>query len=287
MVGERNEPPIVGIIGLGHVGRALAGALEPVARVVTFDQAIDTTYPDAELAECRFVAVCVDTPTAADGRCDTSNVRAAVRRVPNGLVWVRSTVPPGTIDALVAETGKAICLSPEYFGQHAHVPAIWSAAPADVPFLIVGGEPAHRSRLLDQLVVLFGAEKHYLQCTAREAELVKYMENAFLATKVTFVNEFKRICDAFGADWHTVREGWLLDPRVGRSHSAVFDPPGYGGPCLPKDLDAIIHACSSVGLEPRLLQAVQDANAHFRSEAEPGPRAPGEDDGATGDRAST
>ena len=71
--------------------------------------------------------------------------------------------------------------------------------------------------------------------------LVALWRTPYLATKVSFVNEFRRICEILGADWHTVREGWLLDPRVEPAHRAAFaSTPGFGGRCLPKDLSAII-----------------------------------------------
>jgi UDPglucose 6-dehydrogenase len=71
-----------------------------------------------------------------------------------------------------------------------------------------------------------------------------------------------------GADWHTVREGWLLAPRVGRSRTAVFeDERGYGGKCLPKDVNAIIAAASAIGLEVKLMKSVNDGNGEFRRPA--------------------
>ncbi len=121
----------------------------------------------------------------------------------------------------------------------------------------------------------------YFQCSAREAEIIKYMENAHLAAKVSFVNEFRRICEAFGADWHTVREGWLLDPRVEPAHTAAFaSAPGFGRKCLPKDLNAIIRAASDAGYSPLLLREILSSNARFRSEellvSAPAARQPGE-----------
>jgi UDPglucose 6-dehydrogenase len=93
------------------------------------------------------------------------------------------------------------------------------------------------------------------------------MENAYLAAKVSFVNEFRRICETFGADWHTVREGWLLDPRVEPAHTAAFArAPGFGGKCLPKDLCAIIHAATSTGYDPALLREVLRSNERFGGE---------------------
>lgn len=97
------------------------------------------------------------------------------------------------------------------------------------------------------------------------------MENAFLATKVTFVNEFYEVCRAFGADWHTVREGWLLDPRIGRSHSAVFpDARGVSGKCLVKDVNAIVKAAAGQGYEASFLIEMLKSNARFGSASDEG-----------------
>jgi UDP-glucose 6-dehydrogenase len=102
-------------------------------------------------------------------------------------------------------------------------------------------------------------------CTGLEAELVKYTANAFLAAKVTFVNEMSRVCAAFGADWGRVREGWLRDPRAGESHTETEGHgPGFGGRCLPKDLSALICACEEKGYRPVFLNAVEAANLRFR-----------------------
>lgn len=99
-------------------------------------------------------------------------------------------------------------------------------------------------------------------CTSLEAELIKYMENSFLATKVTFVNEYYDIVTRYGADWHRVREGWLLDGRIGRPHTTVFrDRRGYSGKCLPKDIQAITRAAEEdLGYSARLLKQVIDVN---------------------------
>jgi nucleotide sugar dehydrogenase len=219
----------IGVIGLGHVGRSVVELLTPFCDVVSFDTNDENPYPLAALTACEFAIVCVGTPQNADGSCDVSHVYDAVRAVPTERVLLRSTVPPGTTDALARETGKKICFSPEYVGESVHDEPSWPRGARDVPFLIVGGEPEARHFFIQHFVKILGPEKTYFQTTALEAELVKYMENAFLATKVTFVNEFFELCDAMGADWHTVREAWLLDPRIGRSHSAVFDDArGFG-----------------------------------------------------------
>jgi len=256
---------IIGIIGLGTVGRAMCSLFEPYAEIVAYDAANSDDYPRDELARCDFAIICVDTPMAADGSCDTSNVEVAVAAVPVDKILIRSTIAPGTTDRLLAETGKEICFSPEFLGERTYADAGWGGRAEDVPFLVVGGVPATRTWFLDRLVAIFGPTRTYFQCTAIEAEVIKYMENAFLATKVAFVNEFYEICRAVGAEWHTVREGWLLDPRIGRSHSAVFaDRRGFDGKCLPKDMRAIVAASTSAGYRPHLLAEVLESNERYR-----------------------
>jgi nucleotide sugar dehydrogenase len=266
IVRDARQPVRIGIVGMGHVGSTLAATLGGRVDLVCHDRRDGRPYPHDELERCDVVAICVDTPSTADGACDVVNVTAAVEQVPNDRIWLRSTVAPGTTDELVRRTGKHICYSPEYHGETPYPTSTWRTDPADIPFLVVGGEPEARAALLQLLVPVFGPDKTYFQCRAVEAEVVKYMENAFLATKVTFVNEFAQICERVGADWHTVREGWLLDPRIGRSHSAVFAPDGgFAGRCLPKDLDAIVAAARAGGYEPELLAEVARSNARIRA----------------------
>ena len=101
--------------------------------------------------------------------------------------------------------------------------------------------------------------------TAEAAELCKYMENTFLALKVTFCNEFFEIAGRLDVDYEELRELWLLDPRIGKSHTFVFpDQRGYGGRCLPKDLQAIITLADRVGYDATLLREVVRANERMR-----------------------
>jgi len=254
----------VGIIGMGHVGSMMHTMLEPHAELVTYDAADAGPYPKAELAECDYVMVCVSTPPAQDGSCDVTNVEDAVRQCPAERIMIRSTVSPGTTARLAADTGKHVVFCPEYVGESTYYNPLWPTATA-VPFLIVGGEPADRAWFIDALQPVLGPDKSYHQCSADEAELIKYMENSFFAVKVIFAAEFRAICEAHGADWHTVREGWLLDPRVEPSHTAVFaSARGFGGKCLPKDLAAIIAAARAAGIEPLLLAAAAAVNARLR-----------------------
>jgi UDPglucose 6-dehydrogenase len=255
----------VGVIGLGHVGGSVCELFADHVRLVTWDRTDDRPYPDAALASCDFVVVCVDTPPTADGSADVSSVVQATARLPCDRVLLKSTVPPGTTTRLVQSTGKRICYWPEYVGESRYHNPFFSSKIEEVPFVILGGEPADRRWFIDRLLPVLGPTKTYFQCDAVEAELIKYAENAYFAAKITFVNEFRRICEAFSADWHTVREGWLLDPRVEPMHTAAFeDDPGFEGKCLPKDVRAIIAAAEDRGYTASFLAQVLATNATIR-----------------------
>jgi UDPglucose 6-dehydrogenase len=256
----------IGIIGMGHVGATMQAMFQHHAELITYDLTDTGPYPHNALAACDFAIVCVNTPPDATGACDTTNVIEAIKRLPTQRVLLKSTVPPGTTDQLTDATGKIICFSPEYVGESTYHQPFWADSAAGVPFVIIGGAAEGRRFFIDAFLPVLGPSKTYFQCTAREAEVIKYMENSYFATKVTFVNEFYEICRAVGADWHTVREGWLLDPRVEPMHTAVFPADrGYAGKCLPKDTDAIIHAATAAGYHPQLLAEVVRSNARMRA----------------------
>lgn len=256
----------IGIIGMGHVGTTMRELLHRHADLVTYDLTDTDPYPHDALAECEFAIVCVNTPPDAAGGCDISNVVDAIKQLPTRRILLKSTVAPGTTDYLADVTGRTICFSPEYVGESTYHHPFWTDSAAAVPFVIVGGPPDARRFFIDALLPVLGPSKVYFQCTAVEAEVIKYMENTYFATKVTFVNEFFEICRALGADWHAVREGWLLDPRVEPMHTAVFPADrGYAGRCLPKDVAAIIRAATSAGYHPDFLAEVQRSNARMRS----------------------
>ena len=256
----------VGVIGIGYVGKAVAECFAPHHEVVAWDAGDETPYPAEALSEADFAVVCVQTPASASGAADLTMVEAAVTALPCDRILLKSTVPPGTTDRLRAMIGKGICFWPEYIGESSYYNPHFPSSITDVPFVIVGGEPELRSWFIDKLTVVLGPTKQYFQCTAVEAEVAKYAENAFIATKVTFANEFRRIAETFGADWHTVREAWLLDPRMERMHTAAFgDDRGFDGKCLPKDVRAIVAAAAAEGYAAGLLEQVLESNERFRS----------------------
>ncbi len=251
----------IGIVGHGVVGSGMARffSRNPRHEVITYDKyqpLLNSAEQKCRLNTSELVFVAVPTPTATDGlSCDTSCVEECLEWI-YPPVCLRSTVIPGTVDRLAAQTGKAISFSPEYLGEQKDHP--WHEEGA-CGFLIVGGPPA----LCDLVISAFddfpGNNMRFYRTTARTAELCKYMENCFLATKVAFVNQFYDIAAAFGVDFAELRDLWLADPRVGTSHSSVTEQRGFRGRCLPKDISALVAEMRSIGGAP-LLESILEYN---------------------------
>ena len=261
--------PTIVIIGNGHVGRTMR-TIFPDA--VVYDKHQPEHADQSAVLGAELALVCVPTPQKqavidgelSDGGADISAVREVCGWLDAAVICIKSTVPPGTTDALRAETGKRIVFSPEYIGEGPTWDAESQAAPW--PYMIVGGPQPDAVPVVRAFRATLGTEINYRLTDARTAELVKYMENVWLAQQVTFANEFYDIARAVGADWDQAIRLWALDPRVSATHTLVFEHErGYGGKCLPKDVAAIIACAEEAGYEPTFLRAMQDANARFRA----------------------
>lgn len=256
-----------GIVGYGHVGRAMHELLNcSVVSVydphVQVPEALNWGKAGVNKADCAIV--CVPTQEDEDGSADTTIIDEVMGWIETPLILIKSTVPVGTTDRLVEETGKAIAMSPEYFGESPYYTPEWWSVPG-WPFLIVGGEPETAQAIVRLFVPILGPMKQFWQTDARTAEFVKYIENMWGAMKVTWANQMRDAADALGVSYEQARELWALDPRVDPCHTAVFDDDrGYGGKCFPKDVAAFIYQCREAGTDAALMAAVQAINNNYR-----------------------
>ena len=262
-MGESPEDSVA-IVGLGAVGRGMQ-TLFPEA--VVFDEPLGIGTREAVNA-CRFAFVCVPTPSMPSGAAGTRIVEAVTGWVQSETIVIRSTVPPGTSNRLATETGKRVVFQPEY--GPGSTPGHPYADVRNIGWAILGGPPEWTQPVYDLYRRTQRADLDIRQTDAVTAELAKYMENAFLALKVTFCNEFYDLAGALGVDYEALRALWLLDPRMGESHTRVYpDDRGFGGPCLPKDLAAIVACATEVGARPSLLQGVLSVNEALRRDSRP------------------
>jgi len=272
----------VAVIGFGYVGKAVANFLANKYMVHIYDPFITGDIPelknpkikretekDAINSACEFAVISVPTPQGQDGSADLSYIEEVLSWLSAPLIMIKSTVPPGTVKKLKEKTGKRIVFSPEYIGEGNYFIPFWKGYPDPTDmrkheFMIVGGDRKDTSPALEYFKLIYGAEVKFVQTDSTTAELCKYMENSFLATKVTFCNEFFEIANAFGVDYDELREMWLLDGRIGRSHTAVFkDKRGFSGKCLPKDVSGIVKASEKAGFSPEFLKSALKVNEEF------------------------
>ena len=284
----------VAIIGYGYVGKGMA-RIFPDALV--YDPSFNVQDDEFKIVDGVIVAgknvinaqaglaiVCVPTPPKDQSsqfaedvdvplEADTSIVEATIQWLSDvPFILVKSTVPPGTTDRINGTlTTKKVCFSPEYMGEGGYYTPPHYPDPKDPvkhDFMVIGGEKETCEGVLAYFIPKLGPSKTYYVVTAIEAELIKYMENTWGAMKVTFCNEWFDICQKFGASYERVREGWLLDSRVERMHTAIFrNKRGFGGKCYPKDLMAIIKASENAGYEPKILKQVFEANKDMRKKS--------------------
>ena len=218
-----------------------------------------------EGAEAVFIAV--GTPARrGDGHADLTFVFAAVRELARALaapavVITKSTVPVGTGDEIArilseegAPAGTAVASNPEFLRE--------GAAIADFKHpdrIVVGADDEHAREVLREIYrPLFLNKAPILFTGRRTAELTKYAANAFLAMKISFINEIADLCEAVGADVQEVARGIGLDNRIGPKF--LHPGPGYGGSCFPKDTLALLQTAEKAGVDQRIIRTVVEVN---------------------------
>jgi UDPglucose 6-dehydrogenase len=218
-----------------------------------------------EGAEAVFIAV--GTPSRrGDGHADLSYVFAAIEELAGLLkgpivVVTKSTVPVGTGDKIAAllkekgaPEGVSVASNPEFLRE--------GAAIADFKHpdrILVGAEDDHAREVLAEIYrPLFLNRAPMLFTSRRTAELTKYAANAFLATKISFINEMADLCEAVGADVQDLARGIGLDNRIGPKF--LHAGPGYGGSCFPKDTLALLRTAEEAGIKQRIVSTVVEVN---------------------------
>ena len=263
----------IGIIGQGYVGTAIKSGFEKYYELETYDK-FSTSKSTVNLHDLVLLSdvifVGVPTPMNVDGSCYIGIVEEVISEVneisisseSNPIVVLKSTVPPGTTDRLNKKCkGINIIFNPEFLTEANFIEDFKNQTR-----IILGGT-RKGTNVLRQVYSKVFPMAHIIKTGSITAEMVKYMTNAYLATKVSFSNEIKQICDEFGADYDKVVEYTTLDDRFGKTHWSVPGPDGdcgFGGHCLPKDINALISVAHEFGIEPEVLEAVVETNDKVR-----------------------
>ncbi len=230
----------------------LAELLQRNAERITF-----TTDIDELLAGTRLLFTCVDTPPTYSGDADLSRVRAVVGDLPadsDHVLVMKSTVPAGTGDSIRRDMPSLAYVScPEFLKEGTAVKDFMH------PDRVVIGADAGDEEAADAVAALYeplgGA---ICRTDVASAEMIKLASNAFLATKISFINEIANVCEEVGADVGEVSRGMGLDERIGSSFLRAGI--GYGGSCFPKDVSALKMLAGNTGYHFQLLTAVIEVN---------------------------
>ena len=256
----------VGIIGNGFVGEAQAFAFSPISELRIYDISPDrASHSLDEVHDSDFIFVSVPTPMFKNGKQDLSYINTVFDKGKEGPIYIiKSTILPGTTEKIILKHKKLkIIFSPEFLTERtAKIDMLTQSR------IILGGQKKWTSSVKKLFERRF-KNKNIIQTDSKTAELIKYMNNSFLATKVSIMNEFKLLSNKIGTDWDDALNGFASDGRIGDSH---LDVPGhdgklgYGGTCFPKDVNAIISFAKKNGINLNTIEGGWKTNIKVRPE---------------------
>lgn len=259
----------IGIIGHGYVGKAADYGFRPKNEIMVHDKYLPSLSLAEVAREAEIIFICVPTPmNSGYTQIDLSiveevveNTTAAARSAgAEPILVVKSTVVPGTTRSLAKKySWPAMLFNPEFLTEANY---LWDFVNSDR--IVVGGDLVWvRQKLVDLYRESFPMTKIF-QTDPTTAEMVKYMANTYLATKVIFANEMYSLSEKLGVKYEEVKEMTVADRRIFDSHLDVTSQRGFGGKCFPKDLVALLGLGQSIGADMKLLQTVWEKNLSMR-----------------------
>lgn len=273
VVGIDIDPGKVERLGRGQLPIYEPGLEEIVVQNIKAGRLRFTLNYAEGLEKAQVAFVCVGTPSGIEGEADMTQVRAAAHSLgehtpsERSLIVVnKSTMPIGTGDWMLPALERAsngsgarfrVVSNPEFLREGSAVDDF-----RHPDRVVLGGTDPEAIDRVASLYRDLQPEPPIIKTDIRTAEMIKYASNAFLATKISFINEIASICERLGADVKEVSRGMGLDQRIGLSFLEAGV--GYGGSCFPKDVKALAHMASMAGAHPQLLRAVMEINRDMR-----------------------
>ena len=261
---------MIGIIGQGFVGNAVYQKFKDYYDILTYD--LDESKSNSTLNQisekCETIFICLPTPMDEDGRCNVSIVELELvglntHNTNNKKnIVIKSTISPGTTERWNRQYKNLnIIFNPEFLTERNAVKDYENQSR-----IILGG-PRPATTEIKQIFSKVFPLAHIIKTDSTHAEMVKYLTNSFLATKVSFANEMYEICKGLDVDYDKVIEYATQDDRLGNSHWNVPGPDGdfgYGGHCFPKDVKALITVANDMDIIPLMLSATDFKNNNVR-----------------------
>ena len=265
VVGVDKDAKKIASLKAGKIPIYEPGLLELVQRNCRDQRLQFSTDLISAVKEAQFIFIGVGTPPLESGGADLSAIWAVGDAIAehvkaDAVVIVKSTVPVGTnrrlLERMTKKAGRPIELAsnPEFLKEGAAIDDFMKP-----DRVVVGVRSAEVGQKLRELYLPFlRTERPFLVMSPESAEMTKYVANAMLATKISFINEMSNLCDKLSADINEVRRGIGHDQRIG--FQFLFPGPGYGGSCFPKDVNALIHLAKSLEVPVPLMASVDHVN---------------------------
>lgn len=250
------------IIGFGWVGKSMQ-KLFPDAYI--YDILICDSSQE-EVNKCDVAFIGVPTPNQYDYELDTSIVEHVISWCECPLIVVRSTVNPGDCDRWEKQYNKNICMQPEYLGETVNHPLI---DPKERKFLIIGGNPFNRRKLIELYTQTYNANITIKQVSNLEAEVIKLSENRAIAFKIAQCQELYDVCQKAGVDYYTVRDAvYGDDSRFNLWWTFIYpENRGFNSKCLPKDVYAWRAWAKENGIDADITNAMLKRNKRWISQS--------------------
>jgi len=267
VVGVDKDAGKITVLESGKIPIYEPGLLELVQRNRREQRLTFTTDLASAVKNAALIFIAVGTPETVTGEADLGAVWAVGDQLaqhirPDAVVVIKSTVTVGTnrklMERMSQKAGRPIevASNPEFLKEGAAIDDFMR------PDRVVVGvrKPEVGQKLQELYAPFLRTERPFLVMSPESAEMTKYVANAMLATKISFINEMANLCEAVGADINEVRRGIGHDQRIG--FQFLFPGPGYGGSCFPKDVKNLISLAKSLGVEVDLIESVDAVNNH-------------------------
>tara|TARA_R110000744_G_scaffold208518_1_gene327354 strand:+ start:464 stop:1342 length:879 start_codon:yes stop_codon:yes gene_type:complete len=276
----------IGIIGNGFVGSSVSFGFSPQTgcdgvniKIYDKDESKSTHTINEVVNDSEYIFLSVPTPSNQDGSISLDIIYDVFEEIHNvidytkpgdssdtqPIILLRSTVTPGTTREIQKKYPiMRIVFNPEFLTERS----------AKLDFInqsrfVLGGSLGDTDSVARLYQWRFGKHIPVIKTNYETAELIKYMNNTFFATKVSFMNEMKLVSDKIGATWEDCIDGFSLDGRIGHSHLSVPGPDGkmgFGGSCFPKDIQAMINFMDTMGISSNVLKGSWKTNLEVRPE---------------------
>lgn len=256
----------VGIIGYGMVGQAAAYGFSN-SNVAIYDKYKDSEPLDEVIKKSEFIFICLPTPIKRDeSGIDLSIINESIKKIvkyTNGtdkIIILKSTIVPGTTRGYIKKYPKSLfCFNPEFLTERAFLQDFINS-----DRIVIGTDNSLVFRKVSSIYQSIMPNTPIYQTDPTSAEMVKYMANCLMATKVTFANEMYDICQELGINYDEVKKMAGADKRIGTFHLDVTTLRGFGGKCFPKDLLALRGMAKKMKLDTTILDAVWKKNLKVR-----------------------